>query len=160
MQTSLHPVELDALRVAVSGDVVAPGDQGYDLRRRTFTADGTPAVVVRCRMPQDVRRAVLFGREHALAISVRSGGHGSTGFATNDGGLVIDLSTMNSVDLVDHRRRLVRIDAGATWARVSSARSGTADTRPMRGAGAETDAAHGGRRHCFSSGGGLFGWWG
>lgn len=113
--------DLTPLRGAVAGDVVGPADAGYGLRRRTFVATGSPAAVVRCRTPQDVAAAVGFAREHALPLAVRSGGHGTTGFGTCDGGLVVDLSPMNSVDVVDPERRLVRVDAGATWARVAAA---------------------------------------
>ncbi|HYF72470.1 MAG TPA: FAD-binding protein, partial [Nocardioides sp.] len=55
-----------------------------------------------------------------LAVSVRSGGHGPLGRATNVGGMVVDLGHLDGVDVLDADRRLVRVGAGATWGRVAS----------------------------------------
>jgi hypothetical protein len=52
---------------------------------------------------------------------VRSGGHGLSGRSSNDGGIVIDLSAMRTVDIVDADARVVRIEAGARWAGVAAA---------------------------------------
>ena len=47
-------------------------------------------------------------------MSVRGGGHNVSGAATNDGGIVIDLSAMRGVR-VDPAARTVRVQGGATW---------------------------------------------
>ena len=54
-------------------------------------------------------------------LSVRGGGHGFPGFGTNDGGVVIDLSQLASVEIIDSERHLVRIGGGATWGQVAAA---------------------------------------
>ena len=64
-----------------------------------------------CR-PDDVVAAVSFARSNQLRVSVRGGGHGIAGHAVCDGGLVIDLSLMTSID-VDPTRRTVAAGAGA-----------------------------------------------
>jgi FAD/FMN-containing dehydrogenase len=52
---------------------------------------------------------------------VRSGGHGLSGLATNDGGLVLDLAHFNAVEVLDAAQGRVRIGAGATWGDAANA---------------------------------------
>src|SRR5688500_7240897 len=84
------------LRLAgrVRGEVIRPGDDGYDEARRVYNGmiDRRPRLIVRCAGAADVVVAIDFAREHDLTLSVRGGGHNVTGFAVNDGGLVVDLS--------------------------------------------------------------------
>ncbi|MFC7878693.1 FAD-binding oxidoreductase [Isoptericola sp. NPDC057391] len=103
------------------GDVVLPGDDGYEDARRTVFATGSPALVTRPRTEAEVAAAVAYAAREGLPLSVRSGGHGLTGHATNDGGLVVDLRHLDAVEVVDPHRRLVRVGAGATWGRVAAA---------------------------------------
>jgi FAD/FMN-containing dehydrogenase len=104
------------LRGQLSGQVLAPRDLGYDEARRVHNGmiDRRPALIARCRGSADVQAAVRFGRERALEIAVRGGGHNVAGNAVCDGGLVIDLSGMRGVH-VDARARRARAQGGATW---------------------------------------------
>lgn len=54
-----------------------------------------------------------------LPVSVRSGGHGLHGLSSNDGGVVIDLSVLDAVEVLDKDTGLVRLGAGARWGRVA-----------------------------------------
>ena len=58
----------EALRSAIVGDVVVPGDDSYDAARRPFNlaADLRPAVVVFAESVGDVLRAVQFARSHGI----------------------------------------------------------------------------------------------
>ena len=103
----------------LAGEIVGPGDPAYDELRRTFVQVGQPALIARCRSAADVGFALEHARTHGLAVSVRGGGHHLAGFGTNDGGLVVDLSLLDSVEVVDPDRRLVRLGGGSTWGRVS-----------------------------------------
>ncbi|HEY3506189.1 MAG TPA: FAD-binding oxidoreductase [Actinocatenispora sp.] len=105
----------------LDGEVVTAGDAAYDELRRTFAHRGRPALVVRCRGAGDVAAALDHARTEGMTVSVRGGGHHTAGFATNDGGLVLDLSYLDGVELLDRERRRVRIGGGATWGRVSKA---------------------------------------
>ncbi|MCZ2261046.1 FAD-binding oxidoreductase [Isoptericola sp. QY 916] len=103
------------------GDVVVPGDDDYEDARRTVFATGSPALVTRPRDEAEVAAAVTYAARAGLPLSVRSGGHGLTGRATNDGGIVVDLRRLDAVEVVDPHRRLVRVGAGATWGPVAAA---------------------------------------
>ena len=105
---------LAAFRERFRGQVVVPGDPGYDQARAVWnaTADGHPAVVARCAGTDDVVAAVRLARDQELLVAVRGGGHSYPGFSTCDGGIVIDLSPMAEVP-VDPGRRVARAAGGA-----------------------------------------------
>ncbi|HEX6749137.1 MAG TPA: FAD-binding oxidoreductase [Longimicrobium sp.] len=108
-------VAIAELRAAIRGEIVLPGDTGYDEARAVWNAmiDRRPAVIVRCRGAADVRRAVRFARGSGLPLAVRGGGHNIAGNAVCDGGVVMDLSPMRSV-WVDPASRIARVEAGCT----------------------------------------------
>jgi FAD/FMN-containing dehydrogenase len=95
------------LRRRSQGQVLLPGQDGYDQARRVWNAmvDRRPAVVVRCASPADVAAAVRFGRAQDLEIGVRCGGHSVLGLSVPDGGLMVDLTPMGSVRVDPDRRR-------------------------------------------------------
>jgi FAD/FMN-containing dehydrogenase len=68
---------------------------------------------VRCAGTADVIAAVKLARDNDLLVAVRGGGHNIAGNAVCDGGLMIDLSPMQSVR-VDPVSRRVRVEPGAT----------------------------------------------
>jgi FAD/FMN-containing dehydrogenase len=104
------------LRGSLIGTVIGPADAEYDMARRPFNAlvDRRPAVIVRCVGTADVATAFEFARANELEVAVRGGGHNPAGHCVLDGGLVIDLSRMRSVD-VDPEAGLARAQGGATW---------------------------------------------
>jgi FAD/FMN-containing dehydrogenase len=113
---------LDELRQSLRGAVIAPGDPDYDAARRCYNAavDRQPALIARCAGPGDVAAAFDFARVNELDVAVRGGGHNPAGHCVLDGGLVIDLSQMRSVE-VDGDGRIARADGGATWLDFDSA---------------------------------------
>ena len=113
--TMLKYNALDALRAHIRGQVIASGNSGYEEARRVWNGmiDRRPALIVRCLTSHDVSTAVRFAREHELPLAVRGGGHNVAGFATCDGGLVVDLSLMRNIDL-NVEDRTVRVEGGAT----------------------------------------------
>jgi hypothetical protein len=60
--------------------------------------DRRPALIARCRSVADVPAALEAGRSANVPIAVRGAGHNGPGFGTVEGGVVIDLSPMHSVD--------------------------------------------------------------
>ncbi|MFI6316478.1 FAD-binding oxidoreductase [Nonomuraea sp. NPDC050556] len=104
-----------------NGDIIEPGAAEYDAASRTVLAFGSPAYVLRPESAEDVQAAVKFAAGAGLPLAVRGGGHSFPGFGTNDGGVVIDLSRLNTVTITDKERHLVRIGGGATWGPVADA---------------------------------------
>ena len=102
------------LREPVRGDVIEPGDSGYDEARALYNAmiDKRPALIVRCRDVADVIAAVNFARDRGLETAIRGGGHNGGGLGSVDDGLVLDMSTMNNVR-VDPGARTVTVGGGA-----------------------------------------------
>ncbi len=112
---------LETLRRDFGGDIIEPGGTEYESASRTLLASGNPAHVLRPGSAGDVQAGVRFAASTGLLLSVRSGGHGFAGFGTNDGGVVIDLSQLENVEIIDKERYLVRIGGGATWGQVAAA---------------------------------------
>jgi FAD binding domain-containing protein/berberine-like enzyme len=113
---------VETLRKVLSGPVLAPGDDDYDVVRRIHNGfiDKRPAVIARCTSTADVIAAVNLGRDSGVEISVRGGGHSVAGKAVTDGGLMIDLSLMKAVK-VDPAARTIRAEGGVTWAELNDA---------------------------------------
>jgi len=112
---SLSGDAVEKLRSSVRGQVLVPGDEGYDEARTIWNAmiDRRPALIVRCEGADDVSAAIKAGRDAGIPISIKGGGHNIAGSAVCDDGLMIDLSQMNGVT-VDAGSRRVRVGPGAT----------------------------------------------
>lgn len=101
----------------VKGEILVPGEAGYDVARRVWNAavDRHPALIVRPAGVGDVQTAVSFAAQHALPVSVRGGGHHHAGHAVGDGALMLDLSGLRAVN-VNPAARTATVQPGATWA--------------------------------------------
>lgn len=106
----------------LGGRAILPHDADYDDARALYNAmiDKRPAMIARCGSVDDVTASLAFARASGLAVAVRGGGHSGPGFGTIDGGIVIDLSPMDRID-VNADARTVRVQGGATWGQVDSA---------------------------------------
>ena len=106
----------------IRGEVLWPGAAAYDEARTVWNGmiDRRPAVIVRCTGTADVIACVNFAREEGLPLAVRGGGHNVAGSAICDDGLVIDLSTMKSIE-IDPERRSARAEPGLLWGEFDSA---------------------------------------
>ncbi|MFE1439678.1 FAD-binding oxidoreductase [Streptomyces sp. NPDC058739] len=121
---TVSPPTLDdqRLRGALRGDVVEPGDPGYDEARKVYNAmsDRRPALVVRAVDAGDVIATVDFARERGLPLAVRGGSHSVAGYGTCDDGVVLDLGRMRGIR-VDPEARTARAQGGCTWADLNHA---------------------------------------
>lgn len=108
----------DALPPALKATAVEPGDKAYRTVRATYLRSGAPGLVLRPGTPAEVADALAFARQQEVPLAVRSGGHGISGRSTNDGGIVIDLARLDSVEVTGTR---VRVGPGASWGHVAKA---------------------------------------
>ena len=105
-----------------AGELIGPGDPSYDELREVINGmhDRRPALIARPVDARDVAAALAHAREHGLDVAVRSGGHHVAGFGVRDGALVIDMRSMNAID-VDPAARRVRVGGGALWGQLDAA---------------------------------------
>jgi FAD/FMN-containing dehydrogenase len=114
--------EIEALGQGFAGQVLEPGDAGYDEARTIWNGaiDRKPAIIARCATASDVARAIRWAMSSGIYPAVRSGGHGVGGLALVDDGLVIALSHMKAIE-VDADARRVRVESGVTLGQLDGA---------------------------------------
>lgn len=113
-EKALDETVIDKFGAALRGEMLRPGDRGYDAVRKVWNGmiDKRPALIVRCTGTSDVVDAVTFARDHDLLVSVRGGGHNIAGASVCERGIMIDLSRLNGVK-VDAGHRTARVAGGA-----------------------------------------------
>jgi len=125
-QTSVAAISLDGNEIEIEkaairafseqldGPLLMPSDTQYDYARRVWNGmhDRHPALIARCANSDDVRHAVTFAADRDLLLSVRGGGHSWPGKSVCDGGLMLDLATMNTVT-ADAKKRRAYAQGGA-----------------------------------------------
>ena len=105
-----------------SGVLMEPDHADYDHARALFNGmiDRKPVLIGRCASASDVVQLVNLTRDRGLPLSVYGGGHGVTGSAICEGGVVIDLRGMKSI-IVDPALRRVRAEGGVNWGEFDAA---------------------------------------
>ena len=109
-------IAYDALPPRLKAAAVEPGDKAYPKVRSTYMRTGAPGLVLRPGTATEVAEALAFARQQRVPLAVRSGGHGISGRSTNDGGIVIDLGRLNSIEVTGTR---VRVGPGTSWGHVA-----------------------------------------
>ncbi len=66
-----------------------------------------PDAILYLASEQDVRGAVRFARKRHLKVAVRGGGHSFCGSPLREGGLLLDLSQLNAVQVDPAQRQVV-----------------------------------------------------
>jgi FAD/FMN-containing dehydrogenase len=104
---------LQTFAADLEGSLLYPDDDGF--ADATLIWNGMikkrPALVVRPASTGDVVRTVNFVRDNELEVSIKGGGHNIAGLALSDGGITLDMSAMNGVD-VDADAHLARVGPG------------------------------------------------
>ncbi len=103
------------------GKVIGPDDPEYEGARQVYNGmiDKHPGLITQCADVHDVVEAVRFARDRGVPLAMRGGGHNGAGLGTVDDGVVLDLSSMNHVE-VDPLLRTVRVGGGCTWGQVDA----------------------------------------
>jgi FAD/FMN-containing dehydrogenase len=114
--------DIEALKSNFRGEVIGPSHPSYDATRIIWNGmiDRRPALIVRPHNSADVVAAVSFARDRKLIIAIRSGGHNVAGYAVCDGGLMIDMTSMNGVRLAPTLDKAF-VEGGAHWLDVDAA---------------------------------------
>lgn len=106
---------MDDFLHGLTGRVITPFSPTYNEERQGFNRakQKYPLIIVYCRNKRDVSNAVKWSRKHQVPLRVRSGGHNYEAYSNGDCTLVIDISTMNDIELNESERRLY-VQAGVT----------------------------------------------
>ncbi|MDJ0926030.1 MAG: FAD-binding oxidoreductase [Gammaproteobacteria bacterium] len=93
----------------VGGSVIRKGDSDYESWRRSMVfhrskPDRYPDMIVQATSVEDVQAAVRYAADNNLKVTTRSGGHNALGASLRDGGVCIDVSPLNDVQIDDDRQ--------------------------------------------------------
>ncbi|GAB2883313.1 FAD-binding oxidoreductase [Streptomyces mayteni] len=111
---------LGTLRSAVRGQVLLPGDPGFDAARRPWNlaVEQPVAAVVEATDADDVAALVRFARSAGLAVATQPNGHGATG--RTDGTILLRTRRLDSVT-IDPATARARVGAGVPSGRLQAA---------------------------------------
>lgn len=121
-ETFIESATLSEFQSGLGGVTLTIEDSDYEEVREIWNAmiDSRPALIARCHDADDIVRSVDFARDNDLLVSVRGAGHNIAGNSLADGGFLIDLSLMTTVE-VDEEARTARVGPGATLGDVDAA---------------------------------------
>ena len=132
MMTALTRSATDRLRADFGGQLISPGDDGYDAARRVWNGaiDRRPALIAVVADTSDVAAAVRFARERGLAVSIRGGGHSAAGWAVADRVSAVIMVPFGGVLCPEgvNQRRTIRTARKGSTARHGQSRSWSASS--------------------------------
>ena len=113
----MSSAHFDTFKASFKGDLVTPGDAGYDaaIARWAKNTSRKAAVVAFVKDAEDVSRAIIYARQAKLPIAIKGGGHNVSRASSSEGGLVIDLSRYLNGVTVDSEKKLGYVGGGAIW---------------------------------------------
>ena len=113
----------------LSGTVFRPGDPKYEQLRNNYAAKyaARPALVVHAANQHDIQSTVRFASSNHLPLAVRCGGHSYAGYASCDGGVVLDMSGFRTTTIAADKSK-ARLGGGMLCGAVEieTAKSGVA----------------------------------
>jgi FAD/FMN-containing dehydrogenase len=111
--------ELASLGEHVSGDVVLPGDPGWDAARRAYnlTIDQRPAAVVFPADERDVEAIVRFAAARGVTVAPQRTGHSAAPLGSLDDVILLKTDRLDTVE-IDAAAMRARVGAGVKWGHV------------------------------------------
>jgi FAD/FMN-containing dehydrogenase len=127
-----------AVGVRFAGEFYELGDPGYEEARRDAVWNGRkpdryPASILVAADVADVVEGVRFAGREGLRIGIRSGGHSVVATGIREGGLLLDLSHLNDLE-VDRESRTAWIGPGVLGEQLGLRLSGEGLAFPYAGA--------------------------
>lgn len=109
----------DRLRAALRGDVVFPGEDGWDAARSAWNlaVDQRPAAVVLPEDAGDVAKAVRYAQAAGLRLCVQGTGHNASAYGDLGGAVLVKTERLREVS-IDPDAHVARVGAGVTWGEV------------------------------------------
>lgn len=75
----------------------------------------TPRFVVLPKTAEDVVTVMRFAKEHGLYVSTRGAAHSQSQIAISNGGILLDMKSMNKIGKVDQGKRTIDVEGGVIW---------------------------------------------
>lgn len=94
------------------------GDANYELLRKGFNKriDKYPQIIAQCFDEIGISDAVKLAIKKKMPIAVKSSGHCMEGFSCNNDGMVINLSSINSIEWLD--KNTIRVGSACTLSKL------------------------------------------
>jgi FAD binding domain-containing protein/berberine-like enzyme len=101
VEPSIAMLSVTHLADELEGRLITPHDADYDRVRTVFPGniDHKPALIVQAADTADVARVVALARDNGMELSVRAGGHSPAGHGVSDGGIMLDLRDLRSLEI-------------------------------------------------------------
>jgi FAD/FMN-containing dehydrogenase len=113
---------LDELEARLDGELLKPGDEGWDEARTAWNLalDQRPVAVVLAESAADVAETVLAARRAGLRVAPQGTGHGAGALGDLSDTILLRTTRMRGVTIDPHDRS-ARVEAGVIWQEVTDA---------------------------------------
>jgi FAD/FMN-containing dehydrogenase len=113
---STSSADVAALRIAVRGSVLAPGDEGWDGARTPWNVafDQQPALIVVPANSADVQATVRFAAANGLRVAPQGTGHGVATLGDLSDAVLVRMHKLDDVQ-IDTEAQQARVGAGVIW---------------------------------------------
>jgi FAD/FMN-containing dehydrogenase len=112
----LMTMDAGLVRAHSAGELLMPGEPGWDAARRTFNlaVDQQPAAIALPETDDDVSLAVRFAAGYGLRVAAQRTGHNAVPLGPLDGTLLVRTDRLQGVE-IDTVARRARVRGGAKW---------------------------------------------